>query len=272
MNGFVNSKDVNGNQKVNWSWAPTDIGRATLESMFHCGELVIHHKEGIRKYYGLTADLLPVSMTNKPDPNKTADDYYEWYVRRRIGAVGLLWNRSGDAWLGSHMGKKERSKAIKGLLEREEIIEVTIAGINEVFYMPRMESGKLEDKKKYREASIIAPLDNLIWDRRLISHIFDFSYKWEVYTPVKERKFGYYILPVIYDGKFIGRFEPIRVRKNRELVIKNWWWEKNININQDLIDALIRCFAEFVKFLDVETILISDTVAESKLTWLQNCV
>ena len=38
---------------------------------------------------------------------------------------------------------------------------------------------------------------------RLIEEIFDFSYSWEVYTPAAKRKFGYYVLPVLYKNKFI---------------------------------------------------------------------
>ncbi len=271
--GCISSKDVNGNQKVNWSWAPTDIGRATLESMYHCGELVIHHKEGTRKYYGLTENLLPASIVGKPDPNKTLNDFYRWYVKRRIGSVGLLWNRSGDAWLGSHVKKEERSQSIRQLLEKNEILEVRIASIGEVFYLPKEGLEMLEDKGEYDEASVIAPLDNLIWDRRLISKLFDFDYKWEVYTPVKERRFGYYVLPILYRDRFIARCEPVIDRKSKELVLQNWWWEKDVRINQDMIDALIRCFTDFVRFLDVERISMSNTLTKhDKLAWIRECV
>lgn len=78
--GSVSSREVYGNRKVDWAWAPTDIGRAALESMYHGGELVIHHKEGTRKYYGLTEELLPPEIVAAPDPNKTLEEYQEWYV------------------------------------------------------------------------------------------------------------------------------------------------------------------------------------------------
>ncbi len=268
-NGYICSKDVNGNKKIDWSWAPTDIGRAVLESMYHCGELSIHHKKGTRKYYGLTENLLPAQIINKPDPNMTLDSYYEWYVKRRIGAVGLLWNRSGDAWLGSHLKKEERSQAIKKLLDKNEIIEAKITDLDEVFYLPKKALFVLEDKEKYNEASLIAPLDNLIWDRKLISGIFDFEYKWEVYTPAKDRKYGYYVLPIIYNDRFIGRCEPIIDRKSKVLLINNWWWEKDIKINQGMTDALIRCFTDFASFLNARNISISSTLNKDEFKWIK---
>ncbi|MBN1687136.1 MAG: AlkZ family DNA glycosylase, partial [Spirochaetales bacterium] len=230
-NGYISSKDVHGNKKVQWAWAPTDIGRAVLESMFHCGELLIHHRDGARKYYGLTTELLPGAMANEIDPNKTVEDYHEWLVKRRIGAVGLLWNKSGDAWLGTNLTKDERSQSFGRLLEKEEIVEVKIADSKEIFYMPKAEARLLHVDNQCGEASVIAPLDNLMWDRKLISAIFNFDYRWEVYTPSQARKFGYYVLPVLAGETFVARCEPIVDRKNNELVIRNWWWEDNVRIS-----------------------------------------
>jgi len=271
-NGYASSKDINGNQKVEWSWAPTSIARATLESMYHCGELVIHHKEGTRKYYGSSENLLALSILNEPDPNNQLDEFHKWYVKRRIGSIGLLWNKYSEAWLGSHLKKEERTQSIKRLIDKEQITEVKIAGIGEPFYLAKKDLEILYDNEKFNEASLIAPLDNLIWDRNLILKIFDFDYKWEVYTPVKKRKYGYYVLPIIYKERFIGRCEPIIDPKNRELVIKNWWWEKDIVVNKDMTDALARCFRDFAEFLDVKKIVISNTLSEDKLEWIKDCL
>ncbi|MCO4834815.1 MAG: winged helix DNA-binding domain-containing protein, partial [Acidimicrobiaceae bacterium] len=35
---------------------------------------------------------------------------------------------------------------------------------------------------------ILGPLDPLIWDRKLVQHIFSFEYIWEVYKPVEQRR------------------------------------------------------------------------------------
>ena len=268
---YICSKDVNGNKKVDWSWAPTDIGRAALESMYHSGELVVHHKKGTRKYYGLAEKLLPAELLNKPDPKTSLHSYYEWYVKRRIASIGLLWNKSGDAWLGSNLKKEERLQAINRLLDQDEITEIKIADIDEIFYLPKSELILLEDQEKHHEAVLIAPLDNLIWDRKLISRIFNFDYKWEVYTPAKDRKYGYYVLPIIYNDRFVGRCEPVFARKNKELIIINWWWEKDIKIDQKMTEALIRCFTDFAEFLNAEKISISEDLDKDEFIWLGNC-
>jgi uncharacterized protein len=267
---FISSKDIEETEKVRWSWGPTNIGRATLESMYHCGELIIHHKEGSRKYYGLTERFLPKAMLRKSNPIGTIEKYYEWYLKRRIGSIGLIWNKSGDAWLGTGLKAEHRSSAIKQLLEKEEIAEVKIDGIKEMFYIRQSESFLLAETKDCAHASTIAPLDNLIWDRKLISKIFNFDYKWEVYTPDRDRKYGYYVLPIVYGDCFVGRFEPVMDRKNNKLLIQNWWWEKGIKVDLRMKEAIVNCIKEFSKFLNAETVLISENLSRRKFSWIES--
>ena len=270
--GYVSSKEVFGDRKVPWSWAPTDIGRATLEAMYHCGDLVIHHKEGTRKYYGFAKELLPASIADKSDQHTTLADYHDWYVKRRVGALGLLWNKSGDAWLGTDLKKEERSLALQRLLDKDELTEVKVSGSDEIFYLPQEGLKLLEDNETYNEASMIAPLDNLMWDRKLITAIFDFDYKWEVYTPVKKRKFGYFVLPVISGDEFIGRCEPVVDRMKNELVMRNWWWEDGAEVTQDVADALTRCLKDFSAFLGVEAIRLDSSISAHRLEWIADCL
>lgn len=102
-----------------------------------------------------------------------------------------------------------------------------------------------------KEVKFLAPLDNLIWDRAMTSEIFDFEYRWEVYTPVPKRKYGYYVLPVLYGNKFIARFEPEKIKKGRPLTIKNWWWENGIDIKDELLEEIHLAIERFADYLDV---------------------
>jgi uncharacterized protein YcaQ len=91
--GPLSSLDLDHNHIVDWAWGPTRAARATLESLYYTGDLVIHHKINARKVYDLAHCHLPADLLAMPDPNRTELDYLDWYVLRRIGSVGLLWNR-----------------------------------------------------------------------------------------------------------------------------------------------------------------------------------
>jgi uncharacterized protein YcaQ len=59
-------------------------------------------------------------------------------------------------------------------------------------------------------AAVIAPLDPLIWNRELVRDVFDFDYLWEIYKPAAQRKWGYYVCPLLVGGRLGGRVEGHR--------------------------------------------------------------
>ena len=57
--------------------------------------------------------------------------------------------------------------------------------------------------------------------RTLINELFDFDYKWEIYTPENQREYSYYVLPILYGDRFIGRIEVVSDRKTKSLIVKH---------------------------------------------------
>ena len=122
---------------------------------------------------------------------------------------------------------------LERLVERGEAAEVRVEGIDRPCYLrlddratlERTLSQALDPHDPPLRAAILAPLDNLMWDRRLLQELFGFEYLWEVYKPVVERRWGYYVLPILYGDRFIARFEPGRDKGSDALTIQNWWWE-----------------------------------------------
>jgi hypothetical protein len=259
--GPLSSIDLDLNEKVDWSWAPTRLGRAALESMYFGGELVVHHKVGTRKVYDFAHRHIPAGILNAPDPNPTLAAFQDWYVQRRIGGVGLLWERGGDVWLSMHgMKSAGRKDAIQRLLKANRLRAVRVEGVEVLLYARGVDldllTRSLSAKRPSPRASFLAPLDNLLWDRRLVEQIFDFSYRWEVYKPASEREYGYYVLPVLYGDRFVARFEPGR-GEHGELVVKNWWWESGIRSSERMRQALRSSFQRFLSYLETDTLRIA---------------
>ena len=264
--GPLSSKDLDYNQTIDWPWAPTRLARAILESMYFWGELVIHHKVHTRKLYDFAHNHISQSLLTAPDPNLTQEEYHDWYVLRRIGSIGLLWDKPGEAWLGvPGLKSKERNAAISRLTKHGRIIEIRIEGIEPSFYI-RSEDMKLLDHTNLSDmptrAAILAPLDNMLWDRRLAKTLFDLDYKWEVYKPLNERRYGYYVLPVLHGDRFVARFEPGRDKKTGALIVKNWWWETDVIQSESLLIDVRRCLKQFLRYLGTDDIQIHDPTAK----------
>ncbi|RED76928.1 MULTISPECIES: winged helix-turn-helix domain-containing protein [Cohnella] len=243
---------------IHWS-SGNNSTRSVLEQMYSTGELIIQRKKGTRKYYDIAGKYIQPNLLNAPEPLTDELEHHKWRVLRRIGAVGLLWNRASDAWLNIWGLKSgQRNEVFRQLLHEGRIVAVAVEQMKDRLYcraedLPLVEAVLQNPAPKLR-CELIAPLDNLIWDRKLINELFGFDYTWEIYTPALKRKFGYYVLPLLYGESFIGRAEVIAERKTGTLAVKNIWYENGIKPTKSFRAALNDCFQNFALFNGCKTI------------------
>ena len=88
---------------IHWSgnWEKNSkAARSVLEQLYTDGILVIHHKNGSRKFYDLAERYLDPELLSANSPCEDEYAFLRWRVLRRIGAVGLLWDKNSMAFLG----------------------------------------------------------------------------------------------------------------------------------------------------------------------------
>ena len=189
--------------------------------------------------------------------------HLKWRIRRRIGAVGLLWNRPSDAWLNSWgLKTPQRSRAFEELLDGGEILEVSVDTIKHLLYC-RAGDLPLLDRVRQGEAykprcELIAPLDCMMWDRNLIRALFGFDYTWEIYTPAAKRKYGHYVLPMIWGSRFAGRVEAVSEAKTGRLIVKNIWYEEGVRRTKKLEIAVNGCLKRLGKLNQCREVVVLD--------------
>lgn len=250
-NGMTGTKDISIGEVRESRWGHKKLSSAALDYLYNKGELCVADKKGTQKYFDLTERVIPFDL-NQTD-EMTLEEFLDWYIERRIRSLGCVWNKNGGAWQGHFLSDKEiRTTVLERLLEKNIINEFQIEGISDTFFV----CNDFDDFKTNREqkdyARFIAPLDNIMWDRTMLEKVFDFSYRWEVYTPVAKRKYGYYVIPVIYNNCFVARFEPEAVGKTGNFKIKNWWWEEGILHDEKMINAIISEMYRFSEYLQAE--------------------
>lgn len=285
-NGAVSSDElpidgsIHWHSAIHWSgeWGgKTNAARAVLEQLYSTGELVIHHKQGARKYYALAEDYIPRQILETPEPIADEFAHQKWRVLRRITAVGLLWNKPSDAWLNIWDFKaKERTRAFEELQEEGAILPIQVEGVKSLLYCNAKDEPFLEkvldaesahDTENVKNTlstsknaqfkprcEFLAPLDCFLWDRNLIRELFGFDYKWEIYTPAAQRKYGFYVLPILYGERFVGRIEAVADKKAGVLTVKNIWFEPDVKQTKKLLTALERCIKRFAKFNECEVV------------------
>ena len=226
----------------NWH-GQSQAARSVLEQLYTDGTLIIHHKSGSRKFYDLADRHLSPALLAAPNPCPDEASFIQWRVRRRVGAVGLLWNRRSDAWLGVAMNGEQRDQAFEALEQAGSIVPVQAAEIRSPLYMltddlPLMEAVMAGAADRKPRLEFLAPLDPMLWDRKLIEALWDYQYSWEIYTPAAKRKYGYYVLPMLFGERFVGRIEAAADRKTAALTVKNIWYEDGVRQTKKMASAL----------------------------------
>ena len=105
-------------------------------------------------------------------------------------AEQCIWSACGDA--------PTRKRAIAQLVEEGTFTPLHIEGKTWTYYILTHLLPLLDTKPSLSRMLFLGPLDSILWDRKAVQHIFDFDYMWEVYKPVAQRRWGYYVLPVFY--------------------------------------------------------------------------
>ena len=241
---------------MHWSgnWAKeSKAARSVLEQLYTDGILLIHHKNGSRKFYDLAEKYFDKALLQADNPCRDDEAFIRWRIIRRIGAIGLLWNRRSDAWLGINMTTKQRDAAFSELESEAKIFAVYVEGIKTPLYMlaedmPLMEAVCNDGIDLKERLEFLAPLDPMLWDRKLIEAVWDYRYSWEIYTPAEKRKYGYYVLPIVYGRNLIGRIEAAADRKAGILDVRNIWYEPGIKETKKLNRALDMSVSRLARF------------------------
>jgi uncharacterized protein len=247
------------NHAVDWWWAPTSAARAVMEALFVTGRLGIAHREGNRRYYDLIERLVPATLLAG---RETEDEATRHRLLSRYRGVGLLGAQpQAEIILGTGTAA-ERTRITAGLVDDGTLIPVAVEGMRQTRYLLADEEPILDAaasaSERHPQVTFMAPLDPLIWDRRLLRELFGFDYVWEVYVPAAKRRHGYYVLPILFGDRMVGRIEPRLERKTGVLTILGVWFEPGFSPMEE---------PHFLPSLSAALRAYRDLVGARKLSW-----
>jgi uncharacterized protein YcaQ len=125
-------------------------------------------------------------------------------------------------WWG--IGKTGKIRELLSMLEkRGDLFSLRVEGYPDILYAPIDDEDTWRDPPSIDEDYVrfLAPLDPMLWNRSLFKTVFGMEYAWEVYKRPHQRKYGYYCLPVIFNGRAVGLIDPFYRKKERVLEIRN---------------------------------------------------
>ncbi|MDP9273301.1 MAG: winged helix DNA-binding domain-containing protein [Chloroflexota bacterium] len=217
----------NHNHAIDWWWAPTSAARAVMEALFVVGRLGIARRDGSRRYYDLIERLVPADLLERRAPE---EEQLRHRLLSRHRGLGLMAVGGPSELVNGTGSAADRARITAGMVSDGALIPVSVEGLRETRHLladelPILEATAGARRRGRPSVSFLPPLDPLIWDRRLTRSLFNFDYIWEVYTPERKRRHGYYVLPILFGDRLVGRLEPRFERKERALRILGVWFE-----------------------------------------------
>lgn len=205
--GPLSSQEIVGgrNNSTVRVWGTATQAKTILQKLFFHGRVLIAKRQGNRRYYDLPERVLPAETLNlKPASPKQC---------QRWLALGKLRQRRLCA-----LSFKEYQ------LIEDEVVAVSLSDADAPkLYALKTDADLLKSAQAQTEKSskpiLLAPLDPILYDRKITAAVWSSDYRWEVYTPQHKRVRGYYALPVLSGDRLVGYVDPKADRANGKLTI-----------------------------------------------------
>ncbi len=200
--------------EVDWFGIQTNVVRAVLEAYAVTGVLGLARRDGNRRYYDLLERLVTQDVLEREVPLK---DQLRHRLLSRYRVHGLLGVASGgDVFGGIGSAKADpygrhpgRTALRQELIDDGELVPVEVEGLRGKRYVLREEVELIAaPPEPPASVAFLSPFDPLVWDRGLLGSLFEFDYVWELFFPPAKRRFGWYVLPILFRDRFVGRIEP----------------------------------------------------------------
>ncbi|NVK72926.1 MAG: winged helix-turn-helix domain-containing protein [Oceanospirillaceae bacterium] len=266
--GPLRSRDIEAKSSNNaagwWDWKPA---KKALEQLYMQGDLMVCDREGFQKVYDLTERVLPSHVdTTLP----RVEEFGNHLIDQQLRCHGLA-SLKGLTYLRRNTGLR---KVVKNLVDErlaQGLLEQIKIPSGEVFviepdalerHLPRLNNRLL----------ILSPFDNSVIQRDRLKSLFQYDYQIECYVPEPKRQYGYFCLPLLYRGEFIGRMDCKAHRKECRLEIKSLYLEKQSFDNDMVISAFVEAIKLFSQFQQCDSVTLTSVDPQALMQPLRDAL
>ncbi len=229
-----------------WNWKPA---KAMLDRLWNHGELVVAGRQGFQRLYDLPERVLPPAVLDAPLPAEPE--------RLRLLTLKAVRGRGAltEAGVVEHWRLKGGIGTIRAAVEqlvsegRLERLAVPDGGASVL-----VAAGDGVDPPRPTTAVLLSPFDNLLWDRPFARRVLGFDHLIEVYKPKPQRLYGYYVLPLLWRDRIVGRADLKSERAEGALVLKAFHREAGVRPSAALDDALDRALDRLRRACGLESV------------------
>jgi uncharacterized protein YcaQ len=201
-----------------WEWS---LAKQACEALFSAGRLGTAYRRGFERHYDLIERILPKRVLDIPTPTPAEAQRHLVNIAARAHGVGTV----ADIADYFRMPVVAARSAVVDLVEEGAVLPVAVEGWRETAYLHR----EAKVPRKVAGSALLCPFDPLVWQRSRSERIFGFHYRIEIYTPAPQRRFGYYVCPLLVGESLVGRLDLKAGRAEGQLLVQASWQEPGID-------------------------------------------
>ena len=178
-------------------WDRSDT-KWVAEALFASGVLTTATRVGFARHYDLTERVLPPQVLARRVDD---DEALRELTLRAATALGV--GTEADIRDYFRLSAQEVKPALAALVAARDVERVDVDGWTAPAYLRTGQTVPRRD----RGTALLCPFDPLIFCRPRVQRLFGFHYRIEIYTPAAKRQYGYYVWPLLLDGRLVGRVD-----------------------------------------------------------------
>jgi uncharacterized protein YcaQ len=257
-----------------WFGMPENAVRPVLEAYTVMGVIGLARRDGNRRYYDVLERLLPAELLAQEVPER---EQLRHKLLSRYRAHGLLGAGGAGGTFDRIAPPKStpertgRNELREELSELGALVPVDVEGVRGKRLVLAEELALLQaPPEPTPSVAFIAPFDSLLWDTALLSTLFAFDYVWEGFFPPAKRRWGYYVLPIVFADRFVGRIEPRIDRERARVDVLDVWWEDGFAPRRAVgfVDATRDALRAYLRFASADRLHWAPHLATEKRLFL----
>lgn len=241
--GRLRSADFKDGDKPAGGWWNWRDEKTALECLLLTGELMVARRQSFQRVYDLRSRILP-EWDDGPDGANvpSSEEVQELFSLRAVRALGVA---KAD-WVPDYyrLPKTGNAQRLEALAEAGSLKRVQIEGLPGPAYM----DPAAQAPQPMNFTTVLSPFDPIVWDRKRLKELHNFEYTIEAYTPAHKRSFGYFTLPILHNGRIVGRLDPKAHRAKGVFEVKAIALEPGVEVTDVLAAGLLDCLERLAKW------------------------
>ena len=208
-----------------WDWHPS---KTALEYLWRSGQLAISHRTGFRKVYDLSERVIPAKYR---DIRLDAREVVDWALSAALDRLGFATSGELAAFFEIVTRDEARQWCAEALAAGRIVdvdVEMADGSLRRSFSTVQMLDSLSALPPPSQRVRLLSPFDPALRDRARAERLFGFRYRIEIFVPAPQRRFGYYVFPVMQGCRLIGRIDV--KRDARVMAVRAFWSEAGIRM------------------------------------------